>query len=61
MLLRTLTTYIKIYVKEHQNAVRLKQSALVEYYLESEHQILLNKASILVKTKAYFPRKYRES
>ena len=49
--------------EEHQRNVRLKhvtQSALSEYNIETGHQILFNKTTIIANITSYFPRKYRE-
>jgi len=37
------------------------QSALSEYNIETDHQILFDKTTIIATTTSYFPRKYREA
>jgi len=55
-----------IHIKEHQRDVKLKhitQSALSGHNIETGHQILFDKTTIIaiIYTTSYFPRKYREA
>jgi len=55
---------VNIRMKEHQRDVRLKhitQLALSKHNIETGHQILFDKTSIIATTTSYFPRKYREA
>ena len=55
---------VNLWIKEHQRDVRLKhvtQSALSEHNIETGHQILFDKTTIIANITSYLPRKYREA